>query len=308
MGAHISTAGGFSQVVPRALAMGAEAVQVFSSNPRTWRKSPPDRETLTAFATQLRENHLPLFFHTIYLVNLASPDLELRRRSALSVAHALVLGALAGATGVVTHVGSHRGQGFDKAVPWVKDALDTAFRAADQDLTRLESEAGRQPFPPLLLETATGSGATAGDRLDDLAVLLTPPASPGPTLKSDDLGLCLDTAHLFAAGYALHELRGLEGFLAEMKQRDMLGLVRLIHLNDSASPFASRRDRHANPGEGEIGHDGLARVVGHPALAHVPFVLEVPGTDRQGPGQAEIALIKAMREGTTPSEMSPGPK
>ncbi len=128
-----------------------------------------------------------------------------------------------------------------------------------------------------------------GGRLEELAELL---ASLPPSC-----GLCLDTAHLFAAGYAVHTADGLEHLVEELGERGLLSSVGLIHLNDSKTPFASTRDRHENPGDGHIGFAGLARVVRHPAFAAVPFVLEVPGPDGHGPDAASLALVKPMREG-----------
>lgn len=305
IGAHISAAGDLAQVPARAQAIGAEAVQLFSSNPRTWRADAPNPEALSKLGGSLRALHLPLFFHTVYLVNLASPDAWLRRRSALAVAHALVAGALAGAAGVVTHVGSHRGEGFAQALPWIEAALRTATDAAARDLSDLQPfDAGSLPW--LLLETGAGSGATVGHTLEELAVLLAPFELTGragaertgaaTTQRTGfPLGLCLDTAHVFAAGYPVHEPAGLEAFVAELEDRRLLGRVHLVHLNDSKVPFACNRDRHADPGQGELGYAGLSRVVGHQALAHLPFILETPGHDGHGPGAAEIALVKSMR-------------
>jgi deoxyribonuclease-4 len=308
IGAHISSAGGFDQVPPRAIALGAEAVQLFSSNPRTWQAAPPESETLAAFGACLREQRLPLFFHAIYLINLASPDSGLRARSAQALAHALVTGALAGAGGVVVHVGSHRGEGFERALPLIEEAVHSAVSMAWQGLPRPVKDSVAGPaLPMLLLETGAGSGATVGDRLEELAALLAlldpQPRTPG----APELGLCLDTAHMFAAGYALHQDAGLASLIAELEQSDLMRRVGLIHLNDSVTPFASRRDRHANPGEGEIGFAGLARVVRHPALAGLPFVLEVPGADGHGPGAAQIALVKSMRQGPPDPPPAPAP-
>jgi deoxyribonuclease-4 len=281
-------AGGFAAVPARALAMGAEVVQVFSSNPRMWQTTPPDPQVLRPFGAYLQEIRLPLFFHSIYLINLASPDEALRHRSTEGLSHALVTGALAGATGVVTHIGSHRGEGFGSASGLVTGAALAAFAAAAEALVALLGDgADGLELPPLLLETGAGSGDTIGDSLEHLAVLLAalPPSG----------GLCLDTAHLFAAGYAVHQAKGLESLLSALRQLDLLRRVGLVHLNDSGTPFASKRDRHENPGAGLIGRAGLARVVRHPALASVPFVLEVPGLDKHGPSAAEISIVKAMR-------------
>ena len=122
-----------------------------------------------------------------------------------------------------------------------------------------------------------------------------------------DCGLCLDTAHLFAAGYRVHTGAGLQGLVEELGNRGLLPSVRLIHLNDSRTPFASSRDRHENPGQGYIGLAGLTRVVRHAAFAAIPFVLENPGTDRQGPDAATVALVKLMREGAGGPRDVPAP-
>jgi len=291
-------------VPERALAVGAEVVQIFSSNPRTWRARSAGPDEMAALVAGLRRHRLPLFFHTVYLINLASPDESLRQRSAESLAHALATGAQAGAAGVVTHIGSHKGEGFDRVPGRVVAAVRTAEARARALLTAL----GQAPaLPPLLLETGAGTGAVVGGRLEELAVLveaLGSQASPWesaalqPTsASSPEVGLCLDTAHLFAAGYPIHDTAGLDEVIHELREAALLNKVGLVHLNDSAGAFASNRDRHANPGEGLIGYEGLARVVRHPALTHVPFVLETPGADGHGPDLPNVALVKSMRAG-----------
>ncbi len=312
IGAQISTAGGFAPVPDRAVTLGAEAVQIFNSNPRMWHTRPVAPDEMAALISGLRKHRLPLFFHTIYLINLATPDEGLRTRSSLSLAHALVTGSLAGAAGVVTHVGSHRGEGFETAIELVVTTIRAAEDAAWEALAAQSPVASgsQAALPPLLLETAAGAGALVGKNLEELSALLdalahagarqegAPPPATKPIRRPLDLGLCLDTAHLFAAGYPVHEAAGLEALIDELEQSRLLSRVGLIHLNDSATPFASNRDRHANPGEGFIGYDGLARVVRHPALARIPFVLEVPGAEGHGPDANNVALVKAMRAGT----------
>jgi deoxyribonuclease-4 len=296
IGAHIRMAGGFASVPERALSIGAEVVQVFNSNPRTWRTRWPLPEEMTALTAGLRKYRLPLFLHTIYLINLASPDEQLRQRSGEALAEALILGALAGAAGVVTHVGSHRGEGFAATAGWV---IGTAQAAIDGAGSGLEAKGHQHMLPPLLLETGAGAGGTVGGRLAELAELLVslPPSC----------GLCLDTAHLFAAGCAIHTASGLECLVQELGERSLLNSVGLVHLNDSKTPFASARDRHENPGDGHIGFAGLARVVRHPAFAAVPFVLEVPGLDGHGPDAASVALVKLMRQGAADLREAPAP-
>jgi deoxyribonuclease-4 len=321
IGAQISTAGGFGAVPERAIAIGAETVQIFSSNPRMWPTKSPDPRELAALAASLGELHLPLFFHTIYLINLASADEQHQRRSSQSLSHALVTGALAGAAGVVTHVGSHGGAGFDNVLPRVVEAVQTAKETARVPLVEMGHES---PLPPLLLETGAGAGTIVGSRLEELAALVaalaprsgqtrpepvgTEPVEPHPyASRRLEVGLCLDTAHMFAAGYPLHEAEGLDEMVAELSTMGILNETGLIHLNDSSAPFASNRDRHENPGDGQIGYDGLARVVRHPALAGIPFVLEVPGTNGHGPEAAEVELVKSMRAGAPSPRGGPAP-
>jgi deoxyribonuclease-4 len=308
IGAQLSTAGGFIPVPQRAVDVGAEAVQIFNTNPRIWRPRIPAPGEIQAFVAGLREHHLPLFLHSTYLINLASPDDELRRRSSQALALALLTGALAGAEAVVVHVGSHRGEAIDEAERRVVRSIARAVALAEQPgdadgvallalpagATRSMSPAGG--LPALLLETGTGAGNTLGGRLEEIATLLSLEEAAGLP-GSLSLGVCIDTAHLFAAGYALHHEAGLEELVVRLRSLGLLERIGLVHLNDSKTPFGSRRDQHENLGEGLIGCEGLGRVVRHPALARVPFILEVPGADGHGPDLANLALAKSMRAG-----------
>ncbi len=141
IGGQLSSAGGWSQIPPRALAAGAEVVQVFSSNPRIWPTAPPDADALIKFCATLRRHGLPLFMHAVYLINPASPDQGLRERSIAALTHSLTTGALAGADGVVTHLGSHRGEGFDNAALWVTESLTTAWAEAERQVPMLRDAA-----------------------------------------------------------------------------------------------------------------------------------------------------------------------
>lgn len=288
IGAQIRTAGGLVPVPERALAIGAEAVQIFWSNPRTWRARRRDPQEIAALVTGLRKHRLPLFLHTIYLINLATSDEQLRHRSTEALSETLVAGAISRATAVVTHIGSHHGEGFAAASKWVTTAVHAAWDRASQ---RLADDGCLTPIPTLLLETSSGAGRTVGGQLEELATLLA--SLPAPC------GLCLDTAHLFAAGYPLHTPTGLAELVEKLNQLDLMESVHLIHLNDSRSSFASGVDRHENLGEGQITFEALARVVRHPAFEQIPFVLEVPGADGHGPDAFNVEVAKSMREGTS---------
>ena len=311
IGAQLSSAGGFMPVPQRAVDVGAEIVQIFNTNPRTWRPRIPAPGEIEAFAAGLREHRLRLFFHSTYLINLASPDDELRRRSSEALAFALTTGALAGAEAVVTHVGSHRGEAIAEAERRVVSSISEAVTLAERSLAAQAAPGAPEPLavaggarrapagpalPALLLETGTGAGNTLGGRLEELATLLSLREALG-LAGALPLGICIDTAHLFAAGYAVHEKAGLAGLIERLRLLGLLERIGLVHLNDSKTPFGVRRDQHENLGEGLIGYEGLARVVRHPALAHVPFVLEVPGADGHGPDAANLALAKSMRAG-----------
>jgi deoxyribonuclease-4 len=287
IGAQIKTAGGFRLVPERAAQIGAEVVQIFNSNARQWRPRPFDPDELETLKAGLADRGLPLFFHTIYLINLASPDEELRLHSSAALAEALFVWAVAGADGVVVHVGSHRGEGFDTAAGWVGLAVQYAQGLARERLAGLNLEAS---LPCLLLETSAGSANSMGRDLEQLAALLH--SLPG------ECGLCLDTAHLFAAGYPIHEVDGLERFVEELRSRRLLDAIRLIHLNDSRTPFGSGRDHHENLGDGEIGCEALGRVLRHPAFRERSFVLEVPGLDGHGPDAVNLERAKTIRSAT----------
>ncbi len=279
VGAHVSVAGGLDKVVPRARRIEAEVVQIFPSNPRQWRCPEPSPEALGPFRQALRRAGLPLFVHTIYLINLASPDPALRTRSAAALGHALRFGALAGAAGVVTHIGFHRGEGFERALGRVASSVRQA--------RQLAGPAGEE-LPPLLLETSAGSRGSLGGTPEELGRLVE--ALPG------EAGVCLDTAHLFAAGLPIHTPEGIERLLAEIDACVGLDRVGLVHLNDSRSPLGSRSDRHENLWEGKIGREGLALWVRHRRLRPVPFVLETPGFGQEGPDRRNVRRAKLLRK------------
>jgi deoxyribonuclease IV len=287
IGAQLSTAGGFLPVPQRALDIGAEVVQIFNTNPRMWKPRLPAPGELEGLVAGLREADLRLVFHSTYLINLASPDEGLRLRSSEALALALETGALTGAEAVVVHVGSHRGEA-DEAE---RRVISSIWRAVE-----LAEDRGGAVLPALLLETGAGGGNTLGGRLEELQTLLYLEEAAG--LASElPLGICIDTAHLFASGYPLHEEEGLERTMSRLGELGLLDRVGLVHLNDSKTSLGVKRDVHENPGDGLLGYEGLARVVRHPALRDVPFVLETPGYDGHGPDAANMAVVRAMRTG-----------
>jgi len=274
-------AGGLAPAIERARRIGAEALQVFPSNPRQWRRCAYASEELTGWGEDLRGAGLPLFVHTIYLINLASPDRSLRTRSASALADALWFGALAASQGVVTHIGSHRGAGFDSGLGCVADAVTEALSG----FRELSGSAATPP--PLLLETSAGAKNSLGAT----------PAEMGRILANlpEGAGVCLDTAHLYAGGFPVHTEDGFEDFLAEMDRCVGLHRIGLVHLNDSRSALGSRADRHENLCEGNIGRKGLALWVRARVLQRVCFVIETPGFADEGPDRRNLLRAKRLR-------------
>ncbi len=276
IGAHVSIEGGLARAIERALAIGAECAQFFVSPPQSWRSPSHGEEEIAAFRAARRAAGVaPVFLHSIYLINLTSAAVALRERSLRSLVAYLDWAHRLGADGVITHLGSARELGAEEAARLLPEMLARA----------LAQSAGHVP---LLLETTAGPGAVLGSRFEELGAIIEALGRP------ERLRVCLDTAHVFAAGLYDGTPAGLEEMLAAFEQT--IGLERLaaIHLNDSKTAFGSRVDRHANIGTGLLGAAGLRPVVRHPALRHLPFLLEVPGRDRQGPDVEDIAAAKAL--------------
>ncbi len=292
IGAHIRATGGLALVPQRAVDIGAEVVQIFNSNARTWRTQVRSPEEISAFLDGLRHHRLPLFFHCIYLINLATADEALRQRSIDALSEALILAHVTAAEGAVIHVGSRHDLNFAEATTHITDCVRTAYAMAEERLGSGHTPGPGAVLPDapprLLLETSAGSGTTVGGRLEELEALL--------QVLPPSCGICLDTAHMFAAGYPIHTEEGLEATVTELHSRDLLARVGLIHLNDSKAPLAANRDRHENLGDGLIGYEGLSRIVRHAAFRSVAFVLEVPGLEGHGPEAADLERAKSMRQ------------
>lgn len=270
IGSHVSVAGGLaSGGLAYAAAVGAEALQLFVTNPRAWATPPGDPGQDGA----LRAAGLPVFVHASYLINLGSADELIAARSVSALEHALRRGAEIGARGVVVHTGSAVGTDRDTALGQVASGLLPLLDKLGDD------------GPDLLLEPMAGQGQTLCADLGELAGYL------------DVLGwhpracVCLDTCHVFAAGHDLTAPGGAASLVDALG--DAVGRVRLVHANDSAAGCGSRRDRHANIGAGQIGPGPLGELLRHPALAGAPFVVETPGGQHAHAG--DIATLKALR-------------
>jgi deoxyribonuclease IV len=258
LGFHISIAGGLSQVVPRALKLKCETIQFFSRNPRAWRDSLIHCEEIQKFKEALAQTDIfPVFVHTPYLLNLASQDQDLYARSISYLGDELEQAERMGASFVIVHTGNKLGSEEKEALQRVAQAINKAFAKTNN-------------FVQLLLENTAGQGTEIGYKISHFQEIIT------QVKDRDRIGICLDTAHAFTAGYDLATAQGLNHMLEEFDA--LLGLAKLkaLHLNDSKAPFGSKKDRHWHIGKGEIGRSGFSKIINHSKLAHLPGIMETP--------------------------------
>jgi deoxyribonuclease-4 len=283
IGAHVRAGKGLVPALQHGADIGAEVVQIFTQSPRMWKPSQYGPEVLEGYRAAQAEHPsvTSTFCHATYLINLASPDPELAAKSRACLDANLLTAEGMGADGLVLHIGSHRGSGFDTALPNVAGALVASLDAVD---------AGDDPCP-ILLENAAGAGDTVGRSFEELARVID--AADG----DDRLGVCLDTQHLWASGVPFASIEEADDLVGMIDDTVGLERLRCLHLNDSKVAFGANKDRHENIGEGSIGAEGLAALLGHPALQGLPAVLEVPG-DGDGPRSEDVvAARRAWTEG-----------
>ncbi|MBI4493614.1 MAG: deoxyribonuclease IV [Chloroflexi bacterium] len=276
IGAHVT--GGIKGGVARALEIQAQALQIFVGSPQSWRPPNPSPAEVERFRASVAEHGLgPVFVHALYLVNLAAQKADVYEKSVEALANQLSWVDAVGAQGLIFHPGS-AGTGS------LEEARERVVLALEQVLDSYPGES------KLLLETCAGQGATIGRRFADLAGILA-------ALSFDArLGICVDTCHVFNAGYDLTTPEGLEAMVQELD--DTVGLDRLcaIHANDSKTPLGAQVDRHENIGQGKIGEAAFARMLQHPAFADQPFILEVPGYDGAGPDLRNVQTLRRLAE------------
>ena len=262
-GAHVSTSGGIHTAIDRIEAIGGDAVQLFTQSPRAWRAGSHPPENIARFRERRAEAGVgAVVCHALYLINLAS------LLSTIEVANAIE------ADGVVLHVGSHLGAGFEAGVERAVPALARALDACRGSTL-------------LLLENSAGAGGTIGRSVDELAQLVERLGA------HPRLGLCLDSCHLWVSGIDVTDAAVLEATLTDIDRRVGLERLRALHVNDAQAPLGSNRDRHANLGEGLMGEQ-LGAFLAHPALQRLPVLLETPGPDGHGPDAGEIRKLREL--------------
>jgi deoxyribonuclease-4 len=267
-GGHVS--GGVKAAIDRALAIGAETLQLFAQSPRAWRYPAHDPANLAAFAERRREEGLgPVAVHALYLINLASPDDAMYEKSVATLRSTMETACAIEADGVVVHVGSHLGAGLEvglkRAVPALAQVLELC-----NDRTWL------------LVENSAGAGGTIGRSIEELATIV------DRLDRHPRLGVCLDSCHLYVSGRDVGDRDELDRVVDEIARTIGLDRLRVLHVNDANGPLGSNRDRHANIGE------QLGVFLAHPAFQGLPALLEVPGEDGHGPDANEVRKLRKL--------------
>ncbi len=277
IGAHVSTAGGLVNAHERGVERGCEAIQVFNQSPRMWRPTRWKDDDIAAFRELMESGPIEsVVIHAVYLINAASPDKEIRKKSIASLTHALQMGDTIGADGVVVHPGSTLGEPH-------AEAIERAGQAFTQALEDSES-------CPLLLEDTAGGGNTLGRDFGELAALID--AAGG----HERVGLCLDSCHLYASGFDISDADKLAAVIDDCVEQLGLDRLRCLHVNDSKTPLGSNSDRHAVPGDGQLGDRGCAAFLSEPRFEGLPALFEGPGVEGKAPGLVDIDKTKALRK------------
>jgi deoxyribonuclease IV len=278
IGAHVSPAGGPAKAVARGTERACRAIQIFNQNPRAWKPTTYTKDQVAAFHEAMDGSQIEaLLIHAVYLLNCASEDADIRKKSVASLTASLQAGAALGAVSVVLHPGSALKNGGD-----VDAALRRAARAIKEALAESEK-------CPLHVENTAGAGGTLGRTFEELATLIDG-AGGGKRL-----GVCLDSCHLLASGYDVRSAESLSGVLDEFDR--VVGLDRLgsLHVNDSVTELGSNRDRHANLGDGEIGAEGCAAFLSEPRFEGLACVFEGPGASGKEVEPVDMANAWRLR-------------
>jgi len=277
IGAHVSTAGGLEKAVARGADLGCESIQIFNQSPRMWKATAYDEDDFALFRERIADSPVEsVIIHAVYLINCATPDRELAAKSRTSLTHALRIGDAIGADGVVLHPGARKdaplGPAIERSGRLIAEALSDSERC------------------PLLIEQMAGHKGILGTTLEEVEAIT------GAAGGGERLGLCLDSCHLFAAGYDVRTPDSLAAVVDEVEARLGKGRLGALHVNDSRGGLGSRKDRHEDLGKGEIGDRGMACFLSEPRFEGLPATLETPGPERKGPTADDVAHAFALRK------------
>jgi len=276
IGAHVSTGGGLPNAIERGKERGCESIQIFHQSPRMWRPTNHTEEDFAAFREAMDASPVEaVIIHAVYLINCATKDKELRKKSLTSLTHALRVGDGIGARGVVLHPGSQKTDPLKPSLKRASKVIAAALKETDSC--------------PLLIEQTAGHKGLLARDFDQTAELIEL-AGGGRRL-----GLCLDSCHLFVQGYDITDEQHLGAVLDEADKKVGIDRLGAVHVNDAAVPLGSHLDRHANIGKGEMGKRGLSAFLSEPRFEGLPATLETPGPEKKGSSKAEVTYAKRLR-------------
>jgi deoxyribonuclease IV len=276
-GAHCSSAGGVWTALERGHRIGCKVVQVFVKNNMQWLGKPFSREVLASYAKELAaDNFACVFGHTGYLINLAAPASENRDRSIQSLIQEIQLASQLGLPFLVLHPGAHLGAGEAEGIKQIAAGLDEVFAETTRSLVRIA------------LENTAGQGTCLGNRAEHLAAIFQ------RVKKPERLGVCLDTAHFFAAGYDIRTPKGWNAAIREVGSLIGLKQILAFHLNDSKTDLGSRVDRHEHIGKGKIGKEAFRHIVNDARFRLHPGCLETPKSDDLHEDVQNLATLRAL--------------
>jgi deoxyribonuclease IV len=276
VGVHTSIAGALANAVLRASEIGCDTFQIFSANPRGWRTLDPSPEECERFRAEREARKLsPLVIHDNYLINLASADPEISRKSIAAFRRELQRAMALGADYLVAHPGSSKGSTPSQAIKTCIESLKKAASGLPLDGLMV------------LIENTAGQGSAIGRSFEEVAEMV---AGAGSELP---VGACIDTAHSFASGYSIHTPSGLLSAIKELERTVGIKKVRVIHANDSKAGFDSHVDRHEHIGKGQIGARAFGRIVRHPKLRGIPFICETP-VDEPDDDRRNLTMMRKL--------------
>jgi len=278
IGAHMSISGGVHKAISRGKELGCETIQVFTKSPGNWAIPPLTDEVKKLWHVARSEIDIsPVIAHDCYLVNLASPDRNLWERSISTLGAEMRRAQTLGIERFVIHPGAHVGSGEEKGLERVSSALDRVL--------------AKEKGTTILLETTAGQGSSLGYRFEHLAGIMKRSGHP------DRIGVCLDTCHIFAAGYDIGSEKGYARVMSELDSVVGLDKLRAIHVNDSKRELGSRVDRHEQIGRGKIGYEGIACFLSDERLEALPFILETPKGVGNKRDKCNLKVLREMRVG-----------
>jgi len=276
VGVHTSIAGGLENAAHRAHEIGCDTFQMFSANPRGWKGQDPSPQVSERFRAARAEYGLsPAVIHDNYLINLASADPLIRQMSIAAFRKELERALALGADYLVTHPGSAKNGTATEAMKFCVESVRQAAKGLKLDGLRI------------LIENTAGQGSSIGRTFEEVAEIL------AGTARELPMGACIDTAHCFEAGYAVHTQAGLDETVEKLESTISLANVRVIHANDSKTAFDSHVDRHEHIGKGQIGKGAFRRIVCHVKLREIPFICETP-IDQPGDDKRNLRMMRKL--------------